>query len=217
MIEYNLVHSRRRTIGIYITRDAAVEVRAPYGVSKKAIERFVAEKQDWIKRSLGRVSKINEIARTYDLSDGILFLGRKYSLSRDENIKKGRLTEEALVLPKESDLVNWYKEQAKSFLPKRTGELAELHSFQYASVKINSAKTRWGSCSSKKNINYSWRIMLFEKDLIDYVIIHELAHTKELNHSPRFWKTVQDALPNYAERRRRIKTLQRSPEVMFFD
>ena len=76
-------------------------------------------------------------------------------------------------------------------------------------IKITGAKTRWGSCSSKNSINFSWRLVMADDEIIDYVIVHELAHIKELNHSPRFWAVVEGTLPDYKSRRSRLKLLQK--------
>ena len=78
-----------------------------------------------------------------------------------------------------------------------------------AAVKINEAKGRWGSCSSKKSLNFSWRLMMAGESVIDYVVVHELAHLKEMNHSPRFWAEVGRVLPDYPGRRAKLKELQK--------
>jgi hypothetical protein len=75
-------------------------------------------------------------------------------------------------------------------------------------VKINSAKTRWGSCSNKKSLNFSWRLIMADDDVIDYVVVHELAHLREMNHSPRFWAVVEAVLPDYRERKLKLRALQ---------
>ena len=78
-----------------------------------------------------------------------------------------------------------------------------------AAVKINGAQTRWGSCSARRSVNFSWRLILAEDNLVDYVIVHELAHLKELNHSPRFWALVAAYVPDYQIRRARLRELQK--------
>ena len=93
---------------------------------------------------------------------------------------------------------------AKEFLPRRVAHYAELMGVVPAGVKITGARTRWGSCSSKGNLNFSWRLMLAGEREIDYVVVHELAHLREMNHSPRFWAVVEAALPDYKERRKSL-------------
>jgi predicted metal-dependent hydrolase len=82
------------------------------------------------------------------------------------------------------------KAEAKNYIPNRVQYLAEVHNVEYNNIKITSAKTRWGSCTSKKNINFSYRLIKAEKKAIDYVIIHEFAHLKFMNHSKEFWNHV---------------------------
>jgi len=76
------------------------------------------------------------------------------------------------------------------------------------SLKINSAKTRWGSCSSKANLNFSWMLMMADDEVIDYIVVHELAHLRQMNHSPQFWEIVEKYIPDYKERKKRLKLLQ---------
>ena len=78
-----------------------------------------------------------------------------------------------------------------------------------SAVKINGAKTRWGSCSSKKSINFSWRLIKADDDVIDYVVVHELSHITEMNHSPNFWAIVENILLDYRERKVKLKRLQK--------
>lgn len=93
-------------------------------------------------------------------------------------------------------IIEILRKQAKLTLPKRLQELAELHGFNYSGVRINSARTRWGSCSGKKHINLSLFLMILPGELSDYVLLHELCHTKEMNHGPRFW-ALMDKVTNH--------------------
>ena len=94
---------------------------------------------------------------------------------------------------------NFYRDQAKAYLPQRVKELAESHGFVYRNVRIKNQKTRWGSCSAKHNLNFNMRLMMAPPDAIDSVIIHELCHLKVLNHSKAFWNLVEKHCPDYKE------------------
>ena len=83
----------------------------------------------------------------------------------------------------------------------------------YGKLTIRQQATRWGSCSAKGNLNFNWQLVLIPKELVDYVVVHELAHRKEMNHSPRFWKLVEEQLPDYRERRRRLREYETEIEI----
>lgn len=90
-----------------------------------------------------------------------------------------------------------YKKQAKRLIPPRVKVFAEKYGFSYNSVKITSAKTRWGSCTSKRNLNFTYRLILAPQKVIDYVIVHELCHLRQMNHSKKFWDEVAAIMPDY--------------------
>jgi predicted metal-dependent hydrolase len=97
------------------------------------------------------------------------------------------------------------KKEAKEYIVHRVWELASEYGIEYNRIRITSARTRWGSCSSKKNLNFSYRLMLVPQDVIDYVIIHELAHLKHMNHSKKFWSHVESMMGDYKIRERWLK------------
>lgn len=96
-------------------------------------------------------------------------------------------------------------ERAKRIFPERTAYFALRMDVDYGRITIREQKTRWGSCSSKGNLNFNWKLVLLAPELLDYVVVHELAHRREMNHSKDFWKIVEAELPDYRERRRRLK------------
>ena len=96
-------------------------------------------------------------------------------------------------------------ERAKRIFPERTAYFAKRMGVDYGRITIREQKTRWGSCSSKGNLNFNWTLVLLDPELLDYVVVHELAHRREMNHSAAFWKVVEAELPDYWERRARLK------------
>ena len=100
---------------------------------------------------------------------------------------------------------NWYRKQARRFLEERTAWWADRMGVSYLRIAIRDQATRWGSCSARGNINYNWKLVLLPVELADYVVVHELAHRTEMNHSKDFWKVVERELPDYRQRRRRLK------------
>lgn len=94
-------------------------------------------------------------------------------------------------------------------IPKRVAYYASIMGVSYGRITIREQKTRWGSCSSKGNLNFNWKLVLMPEEVLDYVVVHELAHRKEMNHSKRFWKIVEEVLPDYRERKRMLTELGR--------
>ncbi len=107
-----------------------------------------------------------------------------------------------------------YKKQAKAYLQQKCQAFSEEMGFRHGEVKINSAKTRWGSCNRKGDINFTYRLMLVPEELIDYVVVHELAHRKEMNHSPGFWSIVEQTMPDYKDRRKKLREYEHQVELI---
>jgi predicted metal-dependent hydrolase len=179
--DYTLLRSKRRTLVIRVT-EGGLEVRAPLRMPAVEIERFVESKTSWIEKHM-REAEAMKSARA------------EFRETIDEN-ERARLAAA-------------YKAQARREIPARTITLAQTMGVTPASVKIGSARTRWGSCNAKGALNFSWRLILAEQDLIDYVIVHELAHLRQLNHSRAFWDIVARYVPDYKQRRARLKDLSR--------
>ena len=102
--------------------------------------------------------------------------------------------------PLEDEEIAKYKKLAKEYIKEKADFFANKMGVTYKSVKVNSAKTRWGSCNKSGMINFSYRLILAPRELVDYVIVHELAHLKELNHSKKFWSIVEQEMPDYKAR-----------------
>lgn len=107
-----------------------------------------------------------------------------------------------------------YKAKAKEYLQLKCQLFSRKMGIRYGSVKINSARTRWGSCNSKGDINFSFRLIFAPEELIDYVVVHELAHIKEMNHSPNFWAIVEETMPDYRVRRKKLMDFQYQLELV---
>ena len=176
-IEYHLIRSDRRSIGIEVDREGKVTVRAPYSCEKKRIDRFLLEKENWIRQKV-RLQKKNAMKR-----------------------------QEKREMPEAEK--KYYRNLAREVLGARTGYYARKMGVTYGRISIREQKTRWGSCSSAGNLNFNWKLVLMPPELLDYVVVHELAHRKEMNHSPRFWAIVERELPDYCNRREKLKILGR--------
>ena len=104
-------------------------------------------------------------------------------------------------LPKAAGLFEtWYKQQARLFLAERVSAIAAKHAFHYQNIRISSARTRWGSCSSRGTLSFTYRLVLAPLEVVDYVVMHELVHTQIHNHSKTFWNKVAELMPDYQSR-----------------
>jgi predicted metal-dependent hydrolase len=107
-----------------------------------------------------------------------------------------------------------YKKQAKEHLQQKCLYFSQIMGLRHGEVKINSAKTRWGSCNRKGDINFTYRLMFAPEELVDYVVVHELAHLKEMNHSVRFWSVVEQTMPDYKARRKKLREFEHQIELI---
>lgn len=216
MTGYTLIRSQRRTAAIHI-KNGGVEVRAPMKMPKADIDRFVASKEKWITEHLSQSQLYAEKRKAFELNygDTVAFRGTEYPLSAKAG-NRARFDGERFYLPPgcspeqiKAAVVNIYRLLAKQHLTLRVEHFAKLMGTSPKNIKINGAKTRWGSCSAKKSLNFSWRLVMAGDAVIDYVVCHELAHIIEMNHSARFWAVVESILPDYKERQKRLKELQK--------
>ena len=152
---------------------------------------------------------------TLDYSSTVLYHGKQYPITAKAGNRIG-FDGTGFYMPPDlppeqikAACVQIYRILAKRDLTEKTHDFAKQMSVTPTSVKINGAKTRWGSCSGRKSINYSWRLIMADDAVIDYVVVHELSHLTEMNHSAKFWAIVADALPDYKERQKRLKELQK--------
>jgi len=216
MTGYTLTRSRRRTVAIHLL-DGQVEVRAPLRLPKRDIDQFVASKELWIRKRLANWQELSARRAAFTLNYGaaVMFRGAVYPLAEKAGTRAG-FDGQAFFLPPgltpeqlKSIIPQIYRSLAKRFLNERVAHFSGRLSLTPAAVRINGAKTRWGSCSIGQSLNFSWRLVLAEDDVIDYVVVHELAHLTEMNHSPRFWAIVEGVFPDHRERRKRLGALQR--------
>ena len=220
MINYTLKRSNRKTFAIHV-RDGLVEVRASLKMPKSDIDRFVMSKEKWIIEKLAesteRAAQRGSFILTY--GDQVTYRGKQYPIAEKQGNHIG-FDNECFYMPPDLTpervkyaCIQIYRLLAKRVLTEKTLEFAQKMSVMPTSVKINGAKTRWGSCSSAKSINYSWRLIMASDDIIDYVVVHELTHITEMNHSARFWARVSSVLPDYLERKAILKQLQQKLAV----
>lgn len=221
MIPYTVKRSNRKTTALHVNRDGSVEVRCPHLVSEKTLARFVEDHRDWLETHAASAARNAAERERFTLTPGcsLRLLGHDYPLETVEGTSAGfdgsRFYVPVALAHEEikSTLVGVYKSAAKRYIPPRVAALAAAMGLPPASVRITSAKTRWGSCSGKNAISFSWRLIMAPADAVEYVIVHELAHTLEHNHSRAFWALVARRLPDYREREKTLKALQKQLET----
>lgn len=175
-----IIRSNRKTLAIQINQDLSVTVRAPMYAPQSDIERILREKEGWIQK---HVEKIREQEANRKETQG-------------ESVEREYLTNEE---------IKKLADKALQHIPKRVSYFAKQIGVTYGKIIIRNQKTRWGSCSSKGNLNFNCLLMLTPPEVIDYVVVHELCHRKEMNHSEAFWAEVEKVIPNYKEQVKWLK------------
>ncbi len=210
IIPDRVIRSRRRTLSVSVDSLGQVTVRAPLKYSEEKIAAFLLEKENWILKHKARMSASGIELPGKNL-DGyqLLLLGEKYCIVLDEGKRVRFLKEQRkILLPKENAeerLRRFLKENAKRIFTEATRIRAEEMGVSYQSVTISSARTRWGSCTGDNRLRFSFRLLYAPKDVIDYVIVHELCHTLYHDHSAAFWAAVAGVLPDYKKKRKWLK------------
>lgn len=158
---YQIIRSKRRSMGLEITPSGQVLVRCPMRCSRAQIEAFVQSKQAWLQKHLQKQAAQPKLPSLTDAE------------------------------------VRALAQQALQVIPGRVAYFAPLVGVSYGRITIRNQRSRWGSCSSQGNLNFNCLLMLAPPDVLDYVVVHELCHRKEMNHSSRFWAEVARILPGY--------------------
>ena len=204
--------SKRKTIALIIERDGTLTIRAPMRTSRATIDAFIQQKEDWILRTREKLKMIvPDPIRQY--VDGEIFpvLGSSFSLKLVGPQRPALKFDNGFTLSQNVQhksaqyFLKWYKQQAYNVISKRVMEYAQRHQFSPKQVKISSARTRWGSCSPDGTLNFTWRLVMAPLEVIDYVVIHELAHLRVKNHSSKFWDVVKAIDPQYKEKRKWLR------------
>ena len=198
-----IIRSKRKTLCLVIDPSKGLIVKAPFRVSEKHIELFILQKQNWIEKNLEKVKNKKPLKKEFINNELFLFLGKEYPLLIIDTEYPLFEFDDKFLLSKyhvaqsKSLLTNWYKKQATTLIQERLNNIAITMNLKPNLVRINSATSQFGSCNYKNNISFTWRLIMAPIDVIDYVIIHELAHIVHKNHSKTFWKEVATYCPNF--------------------
>ncbi len=223
VIGYRLIRtaSRVRTVGLRIEPDQSIVVRAPLDVSEAFIADFVSRRAAWIRARRGPAAGQDPAPLMGD-GDTVPFLGESHTLrfttsaARTPEVSRaGEVISVALPAqsaPGEADdaLVTWFADEAYRELAAATARWGPRLGVAPKAVVVRNQRTRWGSCAADGVIRYNWRLIFLAPALVDFVVVHELAHILEANHSPRFWAHVEGQLPDYRERRKALNASRTS-------
>ena len=221
-IEYNLIRSpkRKKTISLQIGSNAKITIYAPRFTPLAEINHFIREKQNWIDKAIKRQAaiQVSNQERVYRTGETFYYLGQQYPLEAyfeplenegvmfwDNRFFLNCPENEAL---KKHYFVSWYKKKAQHYLSERVDFYASMLKLTSGGMRITSAESRWGSCSAANSLSFTFRLMMAPPQVIDYVVVHELMHIREKNHSSKFWALVIEVIPDYKKLRRWLRDHQ---------
>ena len=212
-MEYTLIRARRKTVAVVILQSGRVEVRAPYRMPREFIEKFLDSKSEWIEEKVKLAKGTAEKRERFCILPG----SSLRVAGRDLPVLEGggpKLEDGLLYVPDEHfecwkpKLISILKGFAQEIITQRTAWYAGKMNVTPAYVHVGRSNTSWGTCTGKDGLNFTWKLIFAEPDVLDYVVVHELAHIREHNHSARFWHVVESVLPDWRERRAKLKPLQ---------
>lgn len=217
-VPYKIIRSNRKSIALVIDSEANLIVRAPQYAKEDDIADFVEKKRRWIADKQYQVSVFGEKHSPviFESGESILFLGNTYTILKDD-VSDIQFSSTYILIPNEylkDDVIAWLKGEAEKILTERVSRYASIMGVSYSSIKLSEAKARWGSCGSKNNLNFAWRLIMCPIAVIDYVIVHELSHITYKNHSSAFWARVKTVLPNYKEQQDWLKINRKLMEII---
>ena len=207
-----IIRSRRRTIALEVTPAATVIVRAPLRTPAEYIEEIIQKKSSWILRKMDEIKR-RPLSPCHEYAEGemFLFLGRSYPLHvvEDGSItieRSDRLYVSRTLLPDiRNQLKHWYREETRKEIRARCMWFSLKTGLVPETIRITDARQRWGSCTHKGGLSFSWRLIQAPPEIVDYVVVHELVHISQPDHSKKFWDKIRKIMPDFEQRRNWLK------------
>jgi predicted metal-dependent hydrolase len=211
-IEYSLVRSRRKTASIYIERDGQVSILVPDKLTDRQVEALVESKRKWIYKSLAEWQDLNarRVHRDYVNGEGFLYLGRSYRLKLVSDLAEPLMlkdgyfclrTSNGLLPDADAAFKAFYRAKGVVRIPPRVAYYQAKMDVEPKAVRVIELKHRWASCSPGGNLNFHWKCMMAPLTILDYIVVHELAHLVYPNHTKAFWNEVDKVMPDFQERK----------------
>ncbi len=205
--------SRSRTLRVTVGPDHPLEVVVPVGTGDRAIDRFLREKRDWIARNVAAAEATASRPGRLGLEQaGVMFVhGLPVPVSRVRNrrpvarLARGRVTVGGTPPQAQAALERLYRRLARAAVTQTADRQARSLDLTYSAIGIGDQRTLWGSCSSRGRLSFSWRLMLAPREVLDYVVVHELCHLRHAHHRRSFWRMVEEAWPGHVEQERWLR------------
>jgi hypothetical protein len=209
--------NRRRTVGITIERDGSLILTAPEQTPESQLQEIVHQRSQWIYKHLIRKEALNPSVpkKEYVSGEGFPYLGRNYRLkiipddASQEKLKyyRGRFLLQQSSQHKGRELfIEWYKTHLKPHLQSKVDQFKHRVRVNPNSIQIRELGNRWGSCNAKGDLYFHWRVAMLPSEIVNYVVVHEMAHLQEHRHNPTFWETIACILPNYKNSKQWLAT-----------
>lgn len=205
---------KRKTIGITVGRTGELILSAPHDCSQELIEQAAQEKYRWIYSKLAEKEMLFQVPphKIFVNGEGFYYLGRSYRLRLVSQISNSKspleLRNERFLLRRDEiekaneHFIHWYIERGQEWLPQRVNTFVHRIDATPQGIRVQPLGYHWGSCGRNDILYFHWRTMLLPSPVIDYIVVHELAHLREHNHKHAFWELVAQAMPDYATRKR---------------
>lgn len=217
MISYTLIRTKRKTVAIQVKSDGSVAVCAPQRLAKREIDRVVQQKEGWILAHQQQMQQRQQAQESFCLSNGRLPLFGGWLPITYTDTKTPFCSQGTCFLARGEEAELWeqaerlYRSIAREQLERRVADYANRMGVHPTGLRITGAKGRWGSCSGKNSLNFSWRLILAPEHCVDYVVVHELCHILHHDHSTAFWQEVENWFPDWQQCREQLGQLARQP------
>jgi len=213
-IDFDLVYKKRKTMGIYINVYGHVEVRAPKETSDECVLQLLEKNWNWVQKKIKEMKErtAGHMEKVYDHGEIFLYLGKTYpiQISQDMDIKQDYVMFEVdklhIYVKEQEDervkqaLKRFYYQQCKALVEGRIKAYQSNFKTKPRSIRISDNKCTWGTCDSKLQLTFNWKLAMAPLEVIDYVVVHEMCHMVHLNHERSFWRLVGKIMPDYEER-----------------
>jgi len=215
MVQPNkIIRTSRRTLSLSISKNGELIVRAPRRLSLDYIFQFIQQKEKWINNKQRSIK--DNMSFNYDVINynKFLVLGKLYSKKEINKVKQAEMVSNEIIVPSTEDSLRQlraverlYIKMARELLFERTEYFASLMKLNYETLKIIRSHSKWGSCDAKGNIKLNYKTIMLSPKVVDYIVIHELSHLIEMNHSKEFYRVVEAVMPNWIEQRTELKKM----------